>query len=461
MGRKQYRSTIDSPYRWRDWAADPQGVTGPELLAFINQEEARRPDGKKGLGLFAYLRSLRAANGKGDRRTVVASVFNGVINRMTSGYLLRDVVNRINDIHFTTQEELFTLGTLYESMLKEMRDAAGDSGEFYTPRAVVRFMVEMTDPQLGETVLDPACGTGGFLVEAYTHLAKQAATVADRRTLQEKSILGGEAKPLPYLLGQMNLLLHGLESPQIDPENSLRFPLNEIGDRDRVDVIFDQSALRRRRGTRHLGELSRGYADLRNGAPLPATQLCASYGGPATGANAAAGPRSSCRTARSSATAFARGSRPNSCKTSIYIRSFACRTARSLPIPPSRPIFCSSSGADPTKTIWYYEMPLPEGRKNYSKTKPIQFEEFADLHRLVEEKRKENDRAWKVKASELIVKDESGAVASVNLDVKNPNAAEALEHLPPEKLVEDILAKELRIVEIMKEIKKVLAGGGK
>ena len=157
---------------------------------------------------------------------------------MTSGYLLRDVINSVGGIHFTAQEELFTLGSLYESMLKEMRDAAGDNGEFYTPRAVVRFMVEVIDPQLGETVLDPACGTGGFLVESYNHLAKQCKTVQDRKVLQEQSIFGGEAKPLPYLLGQMNLLLHGLESPQIDPENSLRFPLNEIGDRDRVDVIL-------------------------------------------------------------------------------------------------------------------------------------------------------------------------------------------------------------------------------
>src|ERR1041384_954586 len=106
-------------------------------------------------------------------------------------------------------------------MLREMRHAAGASGDFSTPRPVVRFMVTVTDPRLGETVLDPACGTGGFLVEAYTHLEKQSKTVADRRTLQERTLFGGEAKPLPYLLSQMNLLLHGLETPQIDPENSL------------------------------------------------------------------------------------------------------------------------------------------------------------------------------------------------------------------------------------------------
>lgn len=234
--KERYRPAIEPTYRWRDWAAQDNGITGPELMAFVNQEEAVRPDGTKGLGLLKYLSSLQ--NGRGSRRQVIGSVFGGVVNRMQSGYLLRDVINQVNSIHFLAQEELFTLGHLYESMLREMRDAAGDNGEFYTPRPVVRFMVDAINPILGETILDPACGTGGFLVETFNHLSKQAKTVQQRKILQQESIFGGEAKPLPYLLCQMNLLLHGLEAPQIDPENSLRFPLNEIGDRDRVDVIL-------------------------------------------------------------------------------------------------------------------------------------------------------------------------------------------------------------------------------
>jgi len=126
----------------------------------------------------------------------------GIQNRMISGYLLRDVVNLIDGIHFNAADEIHTLGHLYESMLREMRDTAGDSGEFYTPRPVVRFMVEVTDPRLTEVVLDPACGTGGFLSESYGHLEKQCKTVADMKVLQEKSIFGGEAKPLPYMLAK-------------------------------------------------------------------------------------------------------------------------------------------------------------------------------------------------------------------------------------------------------------------
>jgi type I restriction enzyme M protein len=238
LAGKKYRPIIQTPYRWRDWAAKEDGITGDDLLRFVNQTEAVRPDGSHGMGLFEYLRQLRGTNGGRDQRDVIANIFRGVVNRMNSGFLLREIINKVNGIHFSSTEEIHTLSHLYESMLKEMRDAAGDSGEFYTPRPVIRFMVEVTNPRLGETVLDPACGTGGFLVEAFNHLARQAKTVQDRRVLLEESIFGGEAKPLPFLLAQMNLLLHGVESPQIDSRNSLITPLRDIGDKDRVDIIL-------------------------------------------------------------------------------------------------------------------------------------------------------------------------------------------------------------------------------
>lgn len=205
MKGERFRPAIQPPYRWRDWAAREDGITSDDLRDFINNDKTDKLDGEQRPGLFAYLKSLQAEDAHDPRRTI-ATVFKDVNNRMLSGYLLRDVINKVNGIHFNSSEEMHTLSRLYESLLKEMRDAAGDSGEFYTPRAVVRFMVEVTDPRLGETVLDPACGTGGFLVEAYQHLEKQCRTVEHRQTLQQKSIFGGEAKPLPYMLAQMNLL---------------------------------------------------------------------------------------------------------------------------------------------------------------------------------------------------------------------------------------------------------------
>lgn len=238
LAGKKFIPAIDSPYRWRDWAAQKDGLTGPDLIRFLTAEELTLPNGKKGAGLFTYLRGLRGRNGGRDRRDVIATVFRGLSNRMESGYLLRDVINLIDGIHFNSSEEIHTLSRLYEGLLREMRDSAGDSGEFYTPRPVIRFMVEVVNPKLGEVVLDPACGTGGFLAEAYVHLERQAKTVEQRKVLQQSTLKGVEPKSLPYMLCEMNLLLHGLEAPDIDPGNALRFRLNEMGERERVDVIL-------------------------------------------------------------------------------------------------------------------------------------------------------------------------------------------------------------------------------
>ena len=189
LAGQDYRPLIEPPYRWRDWAAGADGISGPDLLAFLTAEQTTRPDGTPGPGLFTYLQSLRGDNVQGERRDVIATVFQRFTNRMESGYLLRDVINLVDSIHFDSSDEIHTLGRLYETLLREMRDAAGDSGEFYTPRPVVRFMVAVTDPQLGETVLDPACGTGGFLTETFRHLERRADTVEKRKVLQERQHL--------------------------------------------------------------------------------------------------------------------------------------------------------------------------------------------------------------------------------------------------------------------------------
>jgi len=447
-GRK-FRAAIDPPYRWRDWAANPQGVTGDELLAFVNQEETVRPDGTHGPGLFAYLRGLTSSNGD-DRREVIATVFRGVDNRMRSGYLLRDVVNKVSGIHFTSSEELHTLGALYESLLREMRDAAGDSGEFYTPRPVVRFMVTVTDPRLGETVLDPAAGTGGFLVEAFGHLASQVKTVADRRRLQEESIFGCEPKSLPYLLCQMNLLLHGLDAPRIDPGNALRQRLTEIGEKDRVDVILTNPPF----GGEEEKGIQSNFPEDRQTAEtaLLFLQLIMRK---LHRERTPAGRSARAAVVVPNGTLFGDGVCAR-IKEEL-LTEFNLHTIVRLPngvFAPYTPIptnilFFDRSG--PTKEVWYYEHPLPEGRKNYTKTAPIQYEEFAPCVAWWGA-REENERAWRVPAAEILA-------AGCNLDRKNPRGREDVTHLPPEELVKSILEKEERIVEIVREIQKLLADG--
>jgi type I restriction enzyme M protein len=446
----KFRAAIEPPYRWRDWAAKADGITGDELLSFINQDETTRPDGSRGEGLFAYLRSLTSSNGD-DRRDVIATVFRGVDNRMRSGYLLRDVINKVSGIHFTSNEKLHTLGALYESMLREMRDAAGDSGEFYTPRPVVRFMVAVTDPRLGETVLDPASGTGGFLVEAFNHLGKQVKTVAQRRTLQEKSLMGCEPKPLPYLLCQMNLLLHGLDTPQIDAGNALRHKLTEIGEKQRVDVILTNPPFG--------GEEEKGIQ-----ANFPQDRQ--------TAETALLFLQLIMRRLRRQPTPTGRPARaavvvPNGtlfgdgvCARikEELLKEFNLHTIVRLPngvfAPytsiPTNVLFFDRSG--PTQAVWYYEQSLPEGRKNYTKTQPLQFEEFAACIDWWKQ-REENDRAWKVFAAELLAN-------GCNLDRKNPHAKEDITHLPPAQVADDILEKEKRIAEIVGRIQNLISRSG-
>lgn len=436
---------IEAPYRWRDWAAKADGITGDELIAFINQDEAVRPDGTRGAGLFAYLKNLQGT-GSHDRRDTIAAVFRGTVNRMINGYLMREVLNKLEGIHFNSTEELHVLSRTYETLLKEMRDAAGDAGEFYTPRPVVKLMVELVDPRLGESVLDPACGTGGFLVEAYAHLENQCETVKDRQILQQSSIQGGEAKPLPYLLANMNLLLHGLESPDIDSGNSLRFPLKEIGDADRVDVILTNPPFGGEEERGILGNFPEDKQTAETALLFLQLIMRKLKRQPKPGRAAVVVPNGTlfgdgvcARIKRELLTEF-------NLHTIVRLPNGTFAPYTSIP---TNLLFFDRSG--PTQEVWYFEHPLPEGRKNYTKTQPLQFEEFAPLIEWWSG-REENERAWRIPANEILDN-------NCNLDSKNPNGKEDIAHMPPEQLVESILHKEQRITEIINNIKALLEEG--
>jgi type I restriction enzyme M protein len=459
MEGKPYLAAIEAPYRWRDWnPANAQGasadglhnaMTGDALTKFINQDEAVRPDGTEGPGLFAYLRGLEGSGETVERRDVIASVFRGTVNRVQSGYILRDVLDKVNAIHFASSEEIHTLSHVYESMLKEMRDAAGDSGEFYTPRPLVRMIVTAIDPRPGEVILDPAAGTGGFLVEAYEHLRPLCETVEDYDRLQQGTLFGIEAKTLPYLLCEMNLLLHGVESPQIDPLNALRFRTSEIGDRDRVDVVMTNPPF----GGEEEKGIQGNFPDDRQTSEtallflqLIMRKLRRPGHGSTNGGRAGVVVPNGTLSGDGVAARIKQD----------LVEGFNLHTVVRLPngvFAPYTPIptnvlFFDRSGS--TTDLWFYEHPLPGDRKNYTKTKPLQFEEFEPLFRWWSS-REENDQAWKVPIALV-------RANGYNLDLKNPRAPERLEHLPPGELVESILAKERHIADLIGGVRALLDG---
>jgi len=390
---------------------------------------------------------LRSLSGS-DEKLTIASLFAETFNRMLSGYLLRDVVNLVDGIHFESKDEIFTLSHLYESMLKEMRDAAGDSGEFYTPRPVVKLIVERVAPKLGERLLDPACGTGGFLVEAYDYLQPQQKSAADQRKLQDETLFGVEKKPLPYLLGTMNLLLHGIDNPNIRRSNALKTPLKEIGEKDRFEVIVTNPPFG---GEEEAGIQLNFPESTRTGET---TLLFLQF------IMRSLKPGGRCGMVAPNGLLFGDGVAAR--VKEQLLKNFNLHTIVRLPngvFTPYTPIptnllFFDRSG--PTTEIWVYEHPLPEGYKNYTKTRPMQFEEFGGLIEWWNN-RQESERAWKVAATEVLKYNGEGAIASVNLDLKNPNRQDDLEHMPPEMLVESITEKERQILELMGEIRALLA----
>lgn len=410
----KYRPAIEAPYRWRDWAADPNGRTGDVLVKFVNDD------------LHPYLRVL-VGSGAHDPRDVLSAVFKETNNRMLSGYLLRDVVNKVNEINFASADDIHTMAHLYESMLREMRDAAGDSGEFYTPRPVIRFIVEQVDPKPGEVVLDPACGTGGFLVEALEHIRPKVRTAQQRRQL-ELDLRGIEKKPLPYLLGMMNLLLHEVGQPNLTRGNALARPITQISKSEKVDVIltnppfggeeeksilanFPEKTRTAETAWLFLQLVVRQLADGgRCGIVVPNGVLYADGVG-----------------------ARIKEELLQACNLHTIVRLPAGVFAPYTSIPANLLFFDKTQR---TKEVWFYEISSPTGQKNYSKTKPLRYEEFSECAKwwggAGRAGRVESEHAWLSSFDEI-------QRASFNLDQRNPRGTDDLSHRPPKELANELL----------------------
>ena len=397
-----YQSVIPERFQWRNWASDPEGLTGDELLQFIDSNE----QGNK--GLFATLRDLSSPV-QPQRAAIVKEVFEGSNNFMKSGYEMRKVINKLNEIDFNSSEDKHIFGTIYESILQELRDA-GNKGEFYTPRAVTQLMTQMTDPKLGEKVLDPAAGTGGFLTAAIDHVRDQYVETVDDEKILQGSAAGWELKPVSYVLGLTNLILHGIDVPNYQYIDSLKTEYTGIGPSDQVDVILANPPFGASIADGVETNFPSSYrckesADL---FVILMLQLLKPYGRCAIvlpdGSITGDGVKERIR--------------------EKLLTDTRLHTIVRLPQTTFFPATVSTNllffeKGKPTDEIWYYEHRLPEGQKSYSKTKPIQFKEFEPLIQWWDN-RVENDVAWKVHVDDL---------KGWDLDIKNPTTPEE-EELP-------------------------------
>lgn len=404
-----YTSPIPDAFHWvkekGNWAGDDEGMTGDELLDFVDRK------------LFPALRNIDVSTGN-RRALIVREVFEGNNNYMKSGINIRKVLNKLNEIDFNIAKDRHAFGELYETILKGLQ-SAGKSGEFYTPRAITSFITEMINPQLGEKILDPACGTGGYLTCAIEHLKAQANSIEDRKSIAE-NVMGWEYKPLPYLLATTNLILHDMEVPNIRFGDALDQPLSNFTEKHRVNAILANPPFGGIVANNNENNFPQNYrtkesADLflilmihllkqggRAGIVLPDGSL--------TGDGVKQRVRQKLL---------------EECNLHTIIR---------LPNSVFQPYATVATNllfftkGTPTKEVWYYEHRLPEGQKAYNKTKPIQAKEFDPIKTWWND-RKENDIAWKVPIQTIIDR-------NYDLDIKNPTKQEEAHEYTSAELME-------------------------
>ncbi|ONI91209.1 SAM-dependent methyltransferase [Actinosynnema sp. ALI-1.44] len=433
-----FTPAIKPEYRWKKWAADPRGRTGQELINFVNTE------------LLPYLANLEKEIDEDDRagfdpRLVISAVFKDLTNRMRNGALLREVIDQVHKVDFTQQEDVHTMAALYEGILREMRDAAGDSGEFYTPRPLNRFMVQQLFLELGESILDPACGTGGFLVEALAELAPKA---LDNKQIDQlhANLRGIEKKSLPFLLCNMNLLLHDIPQPHVLRANALVQMRKEIGAVNKVDVILTNPPFG--------GEEEKSVSDAFDvGFQSRETAWLFLY---AIIDKLKRGGR--CGIVLPNGVLFGNDNVATKIKEKLLAECnlhTVVRLQQGVFAPytdiPANLLFFEKGVA--TTETWYYELPLPEGRRGYTKSKPLAFDEFEECQRwwggVERVGRVETSQAWCVSVEDL---KERG----YNLDLTNPHGADDLANHDPVELVADLIKTEHQILGLLEELQAEL-----
>lgn len=405
-----YKSPLPEHLRWRKWAADREGMTGDELFDFVQNT------------LFPKLKLDLPIHGPVAKRAqVIHDVFADAYNYMKSGTLMRQMINKINEVDFNNSEDWHTFGGIYEQILRDLQ-SAGNAGEFYTPRAVTRFIVNRVDPKLEDTVLDPACGTGGFLTCSIDHKRERYAKSNKDREKIAATIYGVEKKPLPYMLCMTNMILHGIDTPtNIKLDNTLSRAYTNYSDKDRVNVIVTNPPFG---GMEEDGIENNFPANFktRETADLFMAVIIRRL-------------KHQGRAAVVLPDGFLFGEGVKTRLKQQLLEECNLHTIVRLP----NGVFAPYTGiktnvlfftkGEPTKDVWFYEHPYPEGVTSYNKGKPMRFEEFqAEIDWWGDEAdgfkaRKENEQAWKRSAAYLV---ERGH----NFDDENPHEAEAENHDP-------------------------------
>ena len=424
-----YRSPIPAPLKWRRWAADPEGITGEELLAFVNDN------------LFPKLKDLPPTP---PRTRTVRDVFEDAYNYMKSGQLMRQVVNKINGIDFNNLTARQHFGDIYEQILNGLQ-SAGNAGEYYTPRAVTSFMTQMIDPEPGETLFDPACGTGGFLTCAIRHMRERYVKRPEDEARMQTSLRAVEKKPLPHMLAVTNMLLHGIEDPSfLRHDNTLARPYISWGQDDRVDIVLTNPPF----GGREEDGIESNFPkhfQTRETADLFLALIIRLLK-----------PGGRAAVVLPDGSLFGEG-----VKTRLkehLMEECNLHTIVRLPNSVFRPYASIGTNllffekGEPTQDIWFWGHVVPEGQKAYSMTRPIRLEHLADCTAWwggAERKgREEGVRAWKVSADDVKAR-------GYNLDIKNPHT-EGEDYGDPETLLKELTAAEAEVMSVREELKGIL-----
>ena len=437
-----YKSPLPEHLRWRNWAADPEGMTGDELSDFVS------------LQLFPTLKTkLNVSGESGQRALVIRNIFEDAYNYMKSGTLIRQVINKICEIDFNNTQDRHTFGSIYEQILKDLQ-SAGNAGEFYTPRAVTQFIVDRVDPKLKETVLDPACGTGGFLACTIDHKKERYAKTARDREILAASIHGVEKKALPHMLCTTNMILHGIDTPtQIEHKNMLSDrPYKDYGEKDRVNVIVTNPPFG---GMEEDGVENQFPAAFRTRetADLFMTLFIHLL-------------RDGGRAAVVLPDGFLFGEGMKNRLKEKLLEECNLHTIVRLPNGVFNPytgiktniLFFTKKPEKEwpaTKEVWFYEHPYPEGVTSYNKTKPMRFEEFdTECNWWGNEEdgfktRETTEQAWKVNLEDIVAR-------NYNLDIKNPHEGEQINH-DPEELLREYTQQQNEIQSLRDQLKGILS----